>query len=241
MIIVEAGVAEAMAKGVAWPERQIDVRGLVAVTRFVTGGTAGTEVIVVDGNLAFAARKTRPYLLTGWLWYLVMLLPAIGIFQVGSQARADRYTYLPQIGVYLSLTWLIADASARWRQLRWALGGFAAALLAVLIFRTRAQTAYWQNSESLWTRALDCTSDNFIAQHNLGIVLAILGERGRKTERLEQALAAFRNALKEFTRERRPLQLVDEGPLVLIETRKDLSKIKLPFEIAQGVSQQPNP
>ena len=71
----------------------------------------------------FVLRRRRPYLLTGWLWYLIMLVPVIGIVQVGVQARADRYTYLPQIGLYLLLTWAAADLCAGWRHRRVVLGG----------------------------------------------------------------------------------------------------------------------
>ena len=119
----------------------------------------------------FVLRKTRPYLLVGWLWYLVMLVPVIGIFQVGTQAHADRYTYLPQIGLYLLLTWTAVDLCAGWRFRRVVLGGSSTVILVALIFCARAQASYWQNSESLWTHALACTSDNFIAHNNLGTAL----------------------------------------------------------------------
>ena len=71
----------------------------------------------------FVLRRRRPYFLTGWLWYLLMLVPVIGLVQVGAQARADRYTYLPQIGLYLMLTWAAADLCAGWRHRRVVLGG----------------------------------------------------------------------------------------------------------------------
>jgi tetratricopeptide (TPR) repeat protein len=116
----------------------------------------------------FVLRKTRPYLLVGWLWYLVMLTPVIGIVQVGSQARADRYTYLPQIGLYVLLTWAAADLCAGWRYRRVLLGGGSTIILAALIFFARTQTAYWRDSESLWTHTLACTSDNFTGHNNLG-------------------------------------------------------------------------
>ena len=119
----------------------------------------------------FVLRRRCPCFLTGWLWYLIMLVPVIGIVQVGAQARADRYTYLPQIGLYLMLTWAAADLCAGWRHRRVVLGGGSAVILAALIFCARAQTAYWRNSESLWTHTLACTSDNVVAHNNLGDAL----------------------------------------------------------------------
>ena len=134
-------------------------------------------------------RKTRPYLLVGWCWYLIMLGPVIGILQVGVQAHADRYTYLPQIGLYLALTWLAAERCAGWRHRRWLLGGGSAVLLAVLTGGARAQTACWRNSESLWRHALANTPHNLIAHINLGQYLF-------QTGRLEEAVAQYQTALK---------------------------------------------
>jgi protein O-mannosyl-transferase len=136
----------------------------------------------------FVLRKTRPYLLVGWLWYLVMLVPVIGLIQVGMQARADRYTYLPQIGLDVLLTWAAADLGAG-RRRRVMLGSGATVILAALIFRAHAQTAYWRNSESLWTHTLACTSDNFIAHNNLGVALYQNG-------RINDAIAHYQTALQ---------------------------------------------
>ena len=139
--------------------------------------------------VAFVLRKKRPYLLVGWLWYLVMLLPVIGIFQVGTQAHADRYTYLPQIGLCLMLAWAALDLFAHWRFRRVLFAGVSAIILTALIFCTRAQVSYWRNSESLWTHALVCTSDNFIAHNNLGTALL---EKGK----VNNAIAQYQLALK---------------------------------------------
>src|SRR5439155_2352984 len=101
---------------------------------------------------SFRLRKQRPYVLTGWLWYLGMLVPVIGIVQVGIQARADRYTYLPHIGLYLLVTWAIADLSASWRHRREILAVAAATTILVLAWCAWVQTSYWKNSESLWSK-----------------------------------------------------------------------------------------
>jgi tetratricopeptide (TPR) repeat protein len=133
-------------------------------------------------------RRSRPYLLTGWLWYLVMLGPVIGVFQVGAQARADRYTYLPQIGLYLLAVWAVADWCGTRSARRIALTAGSAIILAGLIFSTRAQTSYWRDSESLWTHALGVTSGNFIAHNNLGTALFQRGDLNGATNQYQAAL-----------------------------------------------------
>jgi tetratricopeptide (TPR) repeat protein len=138
---------------------------------------------------AFFLRRRRPWFLTGWLWYLIMLTPVIGIVQVGVQARADRYTYLPQIGLYLLLTWGVADLCAGWRSRRLVLGGGATVILAALIVCARAQTSYWQNSELLFTHTLACTPDNYNAHNDLGYDLLQKG-------RVDEAMVHFQKALQ---------------------------------------------
>jgi tetratricopeptide (TPR) repeat protein len=143
-------------------------------------------VLLAAISISVAAwRKGRPYLLVGWLWYLGMLVPMIGIIQISYYAHADRYTYLPQIGVYVAITWLVAE----WQVSRAALGVLMAGVLALFMVCAWQQTAYWQNSETLWTYTLACTTDNDIAQDNLGIVLTQKG-------RLDAAINCFQQALQ---------------------------------------------
>jgi Flp pilus assembly protein TadD len=118
-----------------------------------------------------------------------MLAPVIGIVQVGAQARADRYTYLPQIGLYLLLTWAAADLCAGWRHRRVMLGGLSSVILVALIFCAHAQTAYWRDSESLWTHTLACTSGNYVAHNNLGYALLKKGN-------VNEAIVHFQKSLK---------------------------------------------
>jgi tetratricopeptide (TPR) repeat protein len=155
---------------------------------------------------AIALRRKCPYLVTGWFWYLVMLVPVIGLIQVGSQAHADRYTYLPQIGLYLFVAWGITDVlatgvwpifpthSARGRRpvgsalQRRILAVMASVAVIALAWCARVQASYWRNGESLWRHALAVTSGNFIAYDGLGDYLA---QRGR----LDEAIGQFQNAL----------------------------------------------
>jgi len=131
---------------------------------------ASLLLLICVTAIAITLRKRRPYLITGWLWYLGMLLPVIGLVQVGWQGRADRYTYLPQIGLYIAATWTVADLTRLWRHQRIILN--AAALLAIVVLSCCAwvQTRYWRDSETLFKHALAVTTNNDVAKNNLGIV-----------------------------------------------------------------------
>ena len=146
-------------------------------------------LLLAISGAVWAFRQTHPCLVVGWLWYLGMMIPVIGIVQISFYAHADRYTYLPQIGLYLLLTWAAADLCAGWRHRRVVLGGASTIILMALIFCARAQTAYWRNSESLWTHTLACTSDNFIGHYNLGTTLLKMGS-------VDEAIIHFQKALE---------------------------------------------
>jgi tetratricopeptide (TPR) repeat protein len=141
--------------------------------------------------VAWRTRRTQPWLLMGWLWYLVMLLPVLGIIQVGAQAHADRYTYLPQIGIYVAVTWLVAERAMS----RVVLAGLMAGVLVALMVCAWIQTGYWKNDETLWRRDLACTTDNYIAHYNLGFDLF---KRGRVDEAITHYQAAIYNIKPDF-------------------------------------------
>jgi tetratricopeptide (TPR) repeat protein len=138
--------------------------------------------------LAFVWRKTRPYFGVGWLWYLVTLLPVIGFIQVGLQGRADRYTYLPQIGLYLALAWLVAPWGLRSNPRRVILGAAAAVVVSGLAWQARIQASYWRSTETLWQHALEVTTDNDVAHYN---VAAFLLRRGQ----VDDAISHYEKAL----------------------------------------------
>jgi tetratricopeptide (TPR) repeat protein len=133
--------------------------------------------------------RKHPWLLVGWLWYLGMMVPMIGLVAICPSPYGDRNTYLPQIGVSLLLTWTVADWSARWKYRRMILGGLMAAVLVALTVSACAQTSYWRNNRELWTRVLVCTPGNSIARDNLGAALL-------KDGQTDDAIAQFRAALK---------------------------------------------
>jgi tetratricopeptide (TPR) repeat protein len=139
--------------------------------------------------IAIALRKPRPYLITGWLWYLGMLVPVIGLVQVGWQGRADRYTYLPQIGLYIAVTWAVADLTASWRRQRTILSVAALLVVGVLSLCAFVQTSYWRNSETLFKHALAVTRDNDVAENNLGIVFQGQGKLDEAISLLQAAVA----------------------------------------------------
>src|SRR5438132_10469409 len=137
----------------------------------------------------FLWRKKYPFLLIGWLWYLGMLIPIIGIIQVGSQVRADRYTYLPQIGLYLLVAWGGMELFQRWRRSREILAAAAVLVIRALTTRSYLQTSCWRDTETLWRHAIASTSNNYIAHTNLAQNLT---HSGRFTE----AIAECQKALK---------------------------------------------
>jgi cytochrome c-type biogenesis protein CcmH/NrfG len=147
-------------------------------------------VIVLVGitAAAFVFRKKVPYLVTGWLWYLGMLVPVIGLVQVGWQGHADRYTYLPQIGLYIAVTWAITDLTRSWQFQRIALGVAAVLIVGALSCGAWLQTSYWRNSETLFTRALAVTSNNDVALNNLGIIFLDKGQLDDAISKLQAAI-----------------------------------------------------
>jgi protein O-mannosyl-transferase len=157
--------------------------------RDITASRVILSLLVLLGISAvvFILRRRR-YLVTGWLWYLIMLGPVIGIVQVGSQARADRYTYLPEIGLALLLTWAVADLCARWRYHRIWLATSSLIIIGALTFAAHLQASAWKDSETLWTQALSRTVDNLMAELNLGESAYQQGRTSDAIKRFERAL-----------------------------------------------------
>ncbi len=116
--------------------------------------------------------RARPYWLVGWLWYLGTLVPVIGIVQVGSQAMADRYTYVPLIGIFVALVWGAADLAQNIHLPKWTLALGAGVVLGACLLRTHLELPFWRDSVAIFTRAVAVTQDNDIAHHNLGYALA---------------------------------------------------------------------
>jgi protein O-mannosyl-transferase len=120
---------------------------------------------------AFIWRRKFPYLLVGWLWYLVMMMPMIGLVAFGNEAPADRFTYLPQIGIAIALVWWAAAWCGARPYRRWAFGIVSVAAVLVLMVCASRQVSFWRDSETLWKHTIDCTSDNYSAHRLLGCAL----------------------------------------------------------------------
>jgi tetratricopeptide (TPR) repeat protein len=150
--------------------------------------TASLAVLAAITIVAILLRRRR-YLLVGWLWYLGTLVPVIGIVQVGGQAMADRYTYVPLIGIFIMLAWLAGDIVAQ-KRVRQVLAGMAgAAILGVLGVMTFVQVSYWHDTMSLFKHAAAVTKDNYVAHSIMGVRYA---EKGQ----MEEAMKAFDIILK---------------------------------------------
>jgi Flp pilus assembly protein TadD len=133
-------------------------------------------------------RHRCSYLTTGWLWYLGTLVPVIGVVQVGAQSMADRYTYVPLIGLFIIIAWGVADLVSRWRYRRLALVVSAGLALVLLGTCTWLQVRYWNNSITLFEHALDVADKNYLAHNNLGLGLAHEGRLAKATVHYSKAL-----------------------------------------------------
>jgi tetratricopeptide (TPR) repeat protein len=142
--------------------------------------------LVTGGVLAF--RQKRRWFLVGWLWYLGMMTPMIGIVQVGSFTHADRMTYLPGIGLVLAGSWAVGDLSAAWKHRRAALGGLMAVVIGALMVCAWIQAGYWKSDETLWTHTLACTTRNYVARNNFGLALLQKGKVDEAIDHFHYAL-----------------------------------------------------
>jgi len=131
--------------------------------------------------------KKHPYLAVGWFWYVGTLVPVIGLVQVGAQAMADRYTYVPLIGVFIMVGWGVPAVTQGWRFRRTGLATAALVVLPFLMVGAHRQVRHWENSITLFEHALEATANNYIAHNNLGMALA---EEGRHDEAMRQYLLA---------------------------------------------------
>jgi len=119
--------------------------------------------------------RLHPYLLVGWLWFLSTLVPVIGLLQVGVQSRADRYMYIPMIGIILMIVWGFSELADHYKWTSLTRRAPAVLIFLVLFAITSRQIAYWDTSFSLWQHAIDVTGDNAVAEHNLSIELFRVG------------------------------------------------------------------
>ena len=151
----------------------------------VMPATLAAIALLVITVLVISQRSRRPYLAVGWLWYVVTLTPVIGLIQTGSQARADRYTYIPMIGLSIAVVWGISEALTPWPRIQAVL---AAAVVAVSLALGWHQVQYWRDSVSLYQHAIDVIPDNYLARYNLAAVLEAQGKTDEAVAQLREAV-----------------------------------------------------
>ena len=149
----------------------------------------GAIILGVISAVALALARRAPYMIVGWLWFVGTLVPVIGLIQVGDQAYADRYTYIPLVGLFVAIVWGIADASLRFRWPVFALRATGVAGLIVCAGVTSAQVNHWRNTETLFGHALEVTKDNHVAHYNLGQSLSLSG-------RIQEAVEHYHATLR---------------------------------------------
>nr|MBC8360831.1 tetratricopeptide repeat protein [Candidatus Desulfatibia profunda] len=148
---------------------------------------AGLLLVVVP-VVIFRMVRTKPYFAVGWLWYIGTLVPVIGLVQVGAQGMADRYTYVPLIGIFVIIAWGVPDFMPKWRYRRIGFTVTIAAILAIMMITTRLQIRYWSNSVTLFEHALEVTVDNCIVHAKLGEALAGQGKIDAAVRHYHEAL-----------------------------------------------------
>ena len=146
-------------------------------------------VLILISAAAWLERRRRPWLLVGWLWFLGTLVPVIGLVQVGDQAMADRYGYFPLVGIFIAVTFAIAEWTNGFRFLKIVCTTTGVSILSACLVLTENQLRYWQDSESLFSHAVAVTRDNALAHLNLGVAL-------QDQKKLSQALIQYHEVLR---------------------------------------------
>ena len=157
------------------------------LTWLLLAATSSAVVLVIISSLVWRAGRAHAYLPVGWLWFLGTLVPVIGLVQVGAAALADRYTYIPSIGVFIAVTFGLCELAGRFQFPPKAIATAAAVILATCLILTENQLRYWRDSETLFAHALAVTKNNHVAHVNLGVALEQKGK-------LNEALAEYRAA-----------------------------------------------
>jgi len=172
-----------------WPTRLACFYPYPPDTITPLGFAARTGLLAAITAAALALARTRGYLIVGWLWFLGMLVPMLGLVQVGLQARADRYSYLPQIGLALAVAWGAHDLFARTRLGRRALSAAAAAALLALALVAERQVGVWRDTTSLFTHAARVTEGNYLAWK-------VIGDEHARAGRAAEAEAAYQRSIE---------------------------------------------
>jgi tetratricopeptide (TPR) repeat protein len=175
-------------KNMLWPS-QLTVMYLHTGQALPSAITIAVFLLALISVLCFSTRRGRPYLSVGWAWFITALLPVIGIVQVGQQSMADRYTYVPLIGVFVMLVWMGADFLSDQRLPKAVCVSLGAFIVIPLLVSSHIQLKHWANPVALWRHAVKCEPYNYVAHQNLACAL---GDAGATDE----ALTEFQRALQ---------------------------------------------
>ena len=193
-ISVASRLGNALVSYVGYIGKMIYPSGLAVLYPYPAEGVGSWRPLVAVALLAGLtlffirlAAKQR-YVLVGWLWYLITLVPVIGIVQVGGQAMADRYTYIPSIGIFVVVAWGLGDLLSRWKYKRAVLSIFALIAILLATLATRNQVAHWRNTLALYKHTLDVTENNHVIHSNYAIALNEEGRTDEAIEHYQQAL-----------------------------------------------------
>jgi protein O-mannosyl-transferase len=145
-------------------------------------------LLVAISLLVIRFGRRRKYLLVGWFWFIGTLIPVIGVVQVGVQAMADRYTYIPYVGLFIIIAWGLPELLARWTYRKFVLGACMVILLTILGICTFRQVSYWKNGETVFTHAIEVTQNNYAAHDCLGEVFLREGKPALAIEECTKAL-----------------------------------------------------
>ncbi len=143
--------------------------------------------MVLITTIVFAAGLQRRYLTVGWLWFLISLLPMIGLVQVGKQAMADRYAYQPFVGLFIMVCWQAAEWASEWHLPAAVVPTLGLAVLVVLSLITSRQISYWQDDQTLWSHTLQVTKDNWVALYQIAAAHYKQGQLSEATADFLQA------------------------------------------------------
>ncbi|MBN2456094.1 MAG: tetratricopeptide repeat protein [Sedimentisphaerales bacterium] len=143
---------------------------------------ASCLLLLIITVCVIAQAKRRPWFLAGWLWYIISLIPVIGFVQVGAQAMADRYTYVPVIGLFIIVAWTVPELLCRWQYRTGVLAVSAAAVILALALITARQVTYWRDSSTLFEHAINVTDNNYFANFHLAQILSDKGQTKKASE-----------------------------------------------------------
>jgi protein O-mannosyl-transferase len=172
-----------------WPANLAVIYPLPNHLHWIHAAATSAAALVIICWLVWRARGVCPYLLMGWLWFLVTLVPVIGLVQVGTAALADRYTYFPLVGIFIAVVFGVRDLANRFQFPKIILAGATILILAACLLLTENQLRYWHDSEMLFAHTLAVTQDNVNARIDYGVAFEQQG-------RLPDALAQYREAAR---------------------------------------------